>query len=297
MTESGTRGAGSVLARAGRSCVVMGVVNVTSDSFSDGGRYLDPSVAVAHGIALYEMGADIVDVGGESTRPGAVRIDPVTEAARVAPVIRELAAAGVPTSVDTMRASVAEAAIEAGVSMVNDVSGGRADADMVKVVAAAGIPWILMHWRADADYRHTGAADRYGDVIAEVRSELRTQVDLAVAGGVGIEQLILDPGLGFAKNADHNWELLGGLSELVGDGLPILIGASRKRFLGSLLADAEGPRPPDGREVATATISALAAEHGAWGVRVHDVRASLDAIAVTEAWRQAESRVRLRENR
>ncbi|MFI6870640.1 dihydropteroate synthase [Nocardia sp. NPDC050406] len=272
----------------------MGVVNVTSDSFSDGGRYLDPSVAVAHGISLYEQGADIVDVGGESTRPGAVRIDPVTEAGRVVPVIRGLAAAGVPTSVDTMRASVAEAAIEAGVTMVNDVSGGRADADMVKVVAAAGVPWILMHWRAEADYRHTGAAEQYDDVITQVWAELRTQIDLAVAGGVDYDNLVLDPGLGFAKNAEHNWELLGGLAALVGAGPPILIGASRKRFLGSLLADAEGPRPPDGREVATATISALAAEHGAWGVRVHDVRASLDAIAVTDAWRRAETRLRER---
>ncbi len=280
--------------RGGRSCVVMGVVNVTSDSFSDGGRYLDPELAVAHGVALYELGADIVDVGGESTRPGAVRIDPATEAARVVPVIRGLAAAGVPTSVDTMRARVAEAAVEAGVTMVNDVSGGRADADMVKVVAAAGLPWILMHWRAEADYRHTGAAEHYDDVVAEVWAELRAQVELAVAGGVGADRLILDPGLGFAKNADHNWELLGGLSELVGTGLPILIGASRKRFLGALLADAAGPRPPDGRETATATISALAAEQGAWGVRVHDVRASLDAVAVTDAWRRAESRRRER---
>ncbi|WP_439957469.1 dihydropteroate synthase [Nocardia crassostreae] len=265
----------------------MGVVNVTSDSFSDGGRYLDPGLAIAHGLELYEMGADIVDVGGESTRPGAVRIDSETEAARVVPVIRGLVAAGVPTSVDTMRASVAEAAVAAGVSVVNDVSGGRADADMAKVVAAAGVPWILMHWRAAADYRHTGPADHYGDVVGEVLEELRVQIDLAVAAGVDPGRLLLDPGLGFAKNAEHNWELLGALDEFVGTGLPILIGASRKRFLGALLADANGPRPPDGREVATATISALAAEHGAWGVRVHDVRASLDAIAVTDAWRRA----------
>jgi dihydropteroate synthase len=288
-------GARLVRPRAGRSCVVMGVVNVTSDSFSDGGRYLDPAVAVAHGLELHEMGADIIDVGGESTRPGAIRIDPEIEAARVAPVIRGLAASGVPTSVDTMRASVAEAAIAAGVSMVNDVSGGRADPNMVKVVAAAGIPWILMHWRAEADYRHLGAAEHYDDVAAEVWRELRTQVDMAVAGGVAPGRLVLDPGLGFAKNAGHNWELLGALfygsTELRDAGFPILIGASRKRFLGSLLArdgeDGLVPRPPDGREVATATISALAAEHGAWGVRVHDVRASLDAIAVTDACRRA----------
>jgi dihydropteroate synthase len=272
---------------SGRSCVVMGVVNVTSDSFSDGGRYLDPELAIAHGVELFETGADIIDVGGESTRPGAVRIDPEAEAARVVPVIRGLVAAGVPTSVDTMRASVAEAALAAGVSVVNDVSGGRADHDMVKVVAAADAPWILMHWRAGADYRHTGPADHYDDVVAEVLAELSAQVDLAVAAGVDSSRLILDPGLGFAKSAEHNWELLGALPELVGNGLPILIGASRKRFLGALLADAAGPRPPDGRETATATISALAVQHGAWGVRVHDVRASLDAIAVTDAWQRA----------
>ncbi|MFF0541782.1 dihydropteroate synthase [Nocardia thailandica] len=277
----------SALARDGRSCVVMGVVNVTADSFSDGGRYLDPEVAVAHGIRLYEAGADIVDVGGESTRPGADRVDPATEAARVVPVIRGLVAAGVPTSVDTMRAEVAEAALGAGAEIVNDVSGGRADANMVRVLAASGAPWILMHWRAGADYRHTGPADHYDDVVAEVRAELETQVDKAVAAGVSADRLILDPGLGFAKNAEHNWELLAALPELVADGLPILVGASRKRFLGALLADADGPRPPDGREVATATVSALAAAHGAWGVRVHDVRSSLDAIAVTETWQRA----------
>jgi dihydropteroate synthase len=273
----------------------MGVVNVTSDSFSDGGRYLDPALAVAHGLELYEMGADIIDVGGESTRPGAVRIDPDTESARVAPVIRELTAAGVPTSVDTMRARVAEAAIEAGVSMVNDVSGGRADPDMAKVVAAAGVPWILMHWRAGADYRHTGPADHYDDVVAEVWDELRIQVDRAVAAGVRAERLVLDPGLGFAKNAEHNWSLLGALPRFVASGLPILIGASRKRFLGGLLADGGEPRPPDGREVATATISALAAECGAWGVRVHDVRSTLDAIAVTDAWTRAADRTGITE--
>ncbi|MFI9505847.1 dihydropteroate synthase [Nocardia sp. NPDC052566] len=265
----------------------MGVVNVTSDSFSDGGRYLDPELAIEHGVELYAAGADIVDIGGESTRPGAIRIDPRTEADRVVPVIRGLVAAGVPTSVDTMRASVAEAALAAGVSVVNDVSGGRADPDMVKVVAAAQVPWILMHWRAAADYRHTGPADHYDDVVAEVRAELGVQVDLAVAAGVDPARLILDPGLGFAKDAEHNWALLGALPELVAGGLPILIGASRKRFLGALLADESGPRPPDGRETATATVSALAATHGAWGVRVHDVRASLDAIEVTDAWQRA----------
>lgn len=294
MTESGSRGAQLVVPRGGRSCVVMGVVNVTADSFSDGGRYLDVGAAVAHGRRLYDMGADIIDVGGESTRPGATRVDPDTEAGRVTPVIRELVSLGVPTSVDTMRARVAEAAVEAGASVVNDVSGGRADADMAKVVAAAGVPWILMHWRAGANYHHTGAADHYDNVVAEVLAELRAQVDLAVAAGVDPGRLVLDPGLGFAKNAGHNWELLGALPQFVATGLPILIGASRKRFLGSLLADADTPRPPDGREVATATISALTAEHGGWGVRVHDVRASLDAIAVNDAWRNAARRAAAR---
>lgn len=273
--------------RPGRSCVVMGIVNVTSDSFSDGGRYLDPDRAVEHGVRLYESGADIIDVGGESTRPGAVRVDPETEVERVVPVITGLVAAGVPTSVDTMRAAVADAAIAAGVSVINDVSGGRADPAMAGVVAAADIPWILMHWRAAADYRHTGPADHYDDVVAEVRAELGVQVRYAVAAGVDPARIILDPGLGFAKNAEHNWALLGALDRFVADGFPVLIGASRKRFLGTLLADDSGPRPPAGRETATATISALAARHGAWGVRVHDVRGSQDAIAVTDAWRRA----------
>ncbi|RMI29359.1 dihydropteroate synthase [Nocardia stercoris] len=263
----------------------MGVVNVTADSFSDGGRYLDTDRAVAHGLELYAAGADIVDVGGESTRPGAVRIDAATEAARVVPVIRGLVAAGVPVSVDTMRAEVAAAAVAAGARVVNDVSGGRADPDMVRVVADAGVPWILMHWRADADYRHLGPADHYDDVVAEVMAELSEQVDLAMAGGVHPGRLILDPGLGFAKSADHNWQLLAALPRLTGLGLPVLIGASRKRFLGTLLAGPDDvPRPPDGREVATATVSALAAQHGAWGVRVHDVRSSVDALAVTDRW-------------
>lgn len=267
--------------------MVMGIVNVTSDSFSDGGRYLDPDRAVEHGVRLYESGADIIDVGGESTRPGAVRVDPETEVERVVPVITGLVAAGVPTSVDTMRAAVADAAIAAGVSVINDVSGGRADPAMAGVVAAADIPWILMHWRAAADYRHTGPADHYDDVVAEVRAELGVQVRYAVAAGVDPARIILDPGLGFAKNAEHNWALLGALDRFVADGFPVLIGASRKRFLGTLLADDSGPRPPAGRETATATISALAARHGAWGVRVHDVRGSQDAIAVTDAWRRA----------
>ncbi len=264
--------------------VVMGVLNVTSDSFSDGGRYLDRDAARAHGNRLRAHGADLIDVGGESTRPGAVRVDPAIEAARVVPVLKDLAAEGITCSVDTMRASVAAAAIEAGASIVNDVSGGRADPDMARVVADAGVPWILMHWRAAAGHEHSGPAAHYHDVVAEVRAELLEQVDAAVAAGVAESKIILDPGLGFAKNAEHNWQLLRALPEFVGLGLPVLVGASRKRFLGSLLADETGPRPPDGRETATAAISLLAAQQGAWGVRVHDVRGTVDVLSVLGAW-------------
>ncbi|PYE19962.1 dihydropteroate synthase [Williamsia limnetica] len=269
------------------STVIVGVVNVTADSFSDGGRYLDTDAAIAHGIALASSGADIIDVGGESTRPGAQRVDPALEIARVTPVIKGLAAHGIATSVDTMRAVVAEQAIEAGAAIVNDVSGGRSDADMAKVVANARVPWILMHWRpSDPSFTHRrGEKGGYRDVVAEVSGELLAQVDAATTAGVDPATLILDPGLGFAKTAEHNWALLHALPTLVGLGYPVLVGASRKRFLGSLLADAAGePRPPDGREIATAALSALAAANGAWGVRVHDVAASRDAVAVADAW-------------
>lgn len=266
------------------SPVVMGVLNVTADSFSDGGRYLDVDAAVAHGVELHDLGVDIVDVGGESTRPGAERIDPAVEADRVLPVIRELSARGISTSVDTMRASVAAAAVEAGVSIVNDVSGGRADRDMASVVADTGVPWILMHWRSAQDYAHTGAAEHYDDVVADVRRELLEQVDHALEAGVDASNIVLDPGLGFAKTARHNWQLLHSIPTFVELGMPVLIGASRKRFLGSLLAMDDVPRPPDGREIATAVVSALAIAAGAWGVRVHDARATLDAVAVVEAW-------------
>ncbi|WP_137726026.1 dihydropteroate synthase [Prescottella subtropica] len=270
----------------------MGVLNVTADSFSDGGRYLDRDAAVEHGLHLQRLGVDIVDVGGESTRPGASRVDPDVEAARVAPVIADLAAEGIAVSVDTMRASVAQAAIDAGVSIVNDVSGGRADADMARVVADAGVPWVLMHWRPAGAFVHAGGSAHYGDVVRDVSDELMVQVDAAVAAGVDPRALVLDPGLGFVKDPDHNWQLLHRLSELNDLGFPVLIGASRKRFLGSLLADADGTvRAPDGREVATAVISALAVTHGAWGVRVHDAQASLDAIAVAGAWARGSQEV------
>lgn len=263
---------------------VMGVVNVTADSFSDGGRYLDHDRAIQHGLTLAAQGAQIIDVGGESTRPGAARLDPEVERGRVLPVIRELVAQGITVSVDTMHADVAEAALECGVHIVNDVSGGRADPNMAPLLAGARVPWVLMHWReVDAEQPHR--IPEYADVVADVRAELLAAVDDAVAAGVEPGNLIIDPGLGFAKSAQHNWALLRALPELVATGIPVLVGASRKRFLGTLLADADGtPREPDGRETATAVISALAAQQGAWGVRVHDVRASVDAVKVVGAW-------------
>lgn len=262
----------------------MGVVNVTDDSFSDGGLFLDRDRAVRHGLALAAQGAAIVDVGGESTRPGATRVEPRVEIARVLPVIKDLAGQGITVSIDTMHAEVARAALENGARIVNDVSGGRADPNMAAVVADAGVPWVLMHWRSvRAASPHEVPA--YADVVAEVRAELLAGVDAAVAAGVDPAKIVIDPGLGFAKTAQHNWALLHALSEFVATGFPVLVGASRKRFLGALLAGAGGePRPPAGRETATAVISALAALHGVWGVRVHDVRASVDALAVVAAW-------------
>ena len=266
-------------------CAVMGVVNVTADSFSDGGRYLRVDDAVAHGLSLWREGADLVDVGGESTRPGADRVDAEVETARVVPVIRRLTAAGVRVSVDTTRAVVADAALDAGATVVNDVSGGLADPQMSKVVAAAGAPWILMHWRGHS--KNMNALATYRDVVAEVRAELSARVDAALAAGVAQDCLVLDPGLGFAKQREHDWALLHGLDRLLDLGFPLLVGASRKRFLGALLADPDGtPRPPDGREDATAAVTTLSAAAGAWGVRVHDVRRSLDAALVVRAWQR-----------
>lgn len=270
-------------------CVVIGIINVTPDSFSDGGRYLDRDDAIAHGLALRAQGADLVDVGGESTRPGAARVDAATEIARVVPVLRELTASGVPCSVDTTRAAVAEAALEAGAIIVNDVSGGLADPAMASTIARCRVPWILMHWRGHSDMMDQLA--HYSDVVAEVRDELVARVDAAVLAGVDPDALVLDPGLGFAKTAEHNWFLLSHLDVLTDLGFPVLVGASRKRFLGSLLAGAGGQdRRCDGRDVATAAVSALAAAAGAWGVRVHDVAGSRDAIAVATAWQAGAAR-------
>ena len=273
---------------SGTRVQVMGVVNVTDDSFSDGGRFVDRDRAVEHGLALAADGATIIDVGGESTRPGATRVDPHVETQRIVPVVKELAAEGLTVSIDTMRAEVACAAIEHGARMVNDVSGGRADPRMVDVVADAGVPWVLMHWRSvNAARRHD--VPQYADVVAEVKAVLLAIVVAAVAGGVAAPRLIFDPGLGFAKTGQHNWALLRALPELVATGVPVLVGASRKRFLGTLLAAPDGSvRPPDGRETATAVISARAALRGGWGVRVHDVRATVDALKVGRAWSTAD---------
>jgi dihydropteroate synthase len=272
---------GGPLPRPGR-CAVLGILNVTPDSFSDGGQFVTRDDAVAHGVTLCAAGADLVDVGGESTRPGAGRVEADEELARVLPVVRDLVAEGVPVSIDTTRAAVAEVVLDAGALVVNDVSGGLADPAMARVVAQAGVPWILMHWRGHSDRMNSLAT--YDDVLGEVRAELVARVDAAVLAGVDPDQIVLDPGLGFAKTAAHNWALLRRLDVLVDLGFPLLVGASRKRFLGELLADAAGTlRPPSGREVATATISAFAAVAGAWGVRVHDVAASMDALAVATA--------------
>ncbi len=264
-------------------CVVMGVLNVTPDSFSDGGRYLGLDQALEHAREMWARGADLIDVGGESTRPGAGRVDAGTELKRVIPVIRTLARDGIRLSVDTTRAAVAAAALEAGAQVINDVSGGLADPDMGRVAAESGVPWVLMHWRGHSEDMQ--ALAKYEDVVADVRAELLSRVDEALAAGVAESAIVLDPGLGFAKNAEHDWALLRGLDSLLSLGFPVLVGASRKRFLGRLLSEEDGtPRPPDGREDATAAISALAAAAGAWGVRVHEVGASLDAVAVAAAW-------------
>lgn len=265
---------------------MLGILNVTPDSFSDGGRYEDRDAAVAHGVAMHEAGADLVDVGGESTRPGAQRVAAEEETRRVLPVVTALAAAGVALSIDTTRARVAAAAIAAGASVVNDVSGGLADPDMARMVADAGVPWILMHWRGPSS-RMQQLAD-YDDVVRDVCSELRARVDAAIAAGVDPGRLVIDPGLGFAKDAGHNWALLAHVDALLALGLPVLLGASRKTFLATLPSDpARTSRPPDEREHATAAISAIAAAAGVWGVRVHDVAPTVDAVRVAGAIRAA----------
>ncbi|MCW2800445.1 MAG: folP [Aeromicrobium sp.] len=259
-------------------CLVMGVVNVTPDSFSDGGKWLDAATAIRHGVELAKSGADLVDVGGESTRPGAIRIDPEEELRRVLPVIEGLVSEGVRVSVDTMRAVTARRALAAGAELLNDVSGGRADPDMMAVAAAANCPIVLMHWREHSAVmqRHTD----YDDLIADIAGELMQQVDVALAAGVARERIILDPGLGFSKTGDQNWAVLANLHAFTELGFPVMLAASRKRFLGELLAVGDDLRPTDEREAATTAISALAAAAGVWCVRVHEPTATADAVRV-----------------
>ena len=263
--------------------VVMGVLNVTPDSFSDGGRFHAADAAIAHALRMRDQGADIIDVGGESTRPGAERIPAKEERARVIPVVEGLAASGVLVSIDTMRAEIAIAAVEAGACLVNDVSGGMADPTMLPTIKDLGVPCVLMHWRGPS--RQMQDLARYGDVVREVREELALRLAAAVDAGIPTDRVILDPGLGFAKEAEHNWMLLRDLDQLASLGRPLLIGASRKRFLGSLLPSEQGEsRPVDQRDAATDAVSAIAAAQGVWGVRVHDVRGSADAVRVARAW-------------
>ena len=266
---------------------VMGIVNVTPDSFSDGGRFATTEAAVAHGLLLVEQGADLLDIGGESTRPGAVRPVVTDELDRVVPVIRELAAAGAVVSVDTMRAEVAAAALEAGAVVVNDVSGGLADPAILDVVAASEATYVAMHWRAHADRMRDFADYEPDGVVASVRRELGDRLAAAEAAGIPRERIVLDPGLGFAKTPSHNWELLRALDELAALGCPLLVGASRKSFLGTLLGDDDGPRSVDEREHAHAALVALLASHGVDYLRVHDVRATRDALAVVAAMEDA----------
>lgn len=274
-------GLASTLAGLDRS-VVMGILNVTPDSFSDGGRWPSVEAAIERGRQLHAEGADIVDVGGESTRPGAQRIDATEEVERVVPVVAALSADGIPVSIDTMRAEVAAASVDAGAVLVNDVSGGMADPQMLPWLSSVSVPYVAMHWRGPSAVMEELA--RYDDVVDEVVRELRTRLDHLAAAGVDPLRVILDPGLGFAKRSEHNWPLLAHMDRLQALGCPLLIGASRKRFLGDVLADAQGPRPLDGRDAAGDAVTALAAAAGAWGVRVHEVRASRDAVLVARAW-------------
>jgi dihydropteroate synthase len=266
---------------------VMGIVNVTPDSFSDGGRFDTTETAVAHGHDLLAQGADLLDIGGESTRPGATRPLVADELGRVVPVIRELAAGGAVVSVDTMRAEVAEAALEAGATVVNDVSGGLADPRILSVVAGSGATFVAMHWRAHADRMRDFTDYSPDGVVATVRRELGERLDAAVAAGIPGEQIVLDPGLGFAKEARHNWELLAGLDAIAALGCRLLVGASRKSFLGSLLAVDGHPRGVDDREHAHVALVAVLADQGVDYLRVHDVRATRDALAVVSALRHA----------
>ncbi|GAB3944699.1 dihydropteroate synthase [Kribbella albertanoniae] len=264
--------------------LVMGVVNVTPDSFSDGGEWFEPAAAIKHGRDLLAEGADLLDVGGESTRPGAERPSQAEEIRRVLPVVEALAAEGALISVDTMRSEVAALALAAGATMINDVSAGQSDPDMLALVAERRTPYVAMHWRGHSINMQNKA--EYDDVVAEVIAELAERLEVIRAAGVDLNRVALDPGLGFAKNADHNWEILRRLPEFAVLGRPLLIGASRKTFLGRLLADEEtgALRPAVRRDDASLAVNALAAAAGAWCVRAHVVAPTADAVRVAKRW-------------
>lgn len=273
--------------------LVMGVLNITEDSFSDGGLWLDPAAAAQHGRDMVAAGADIIDIGAESTRPGAKRVSESDERTRVVGAVDALAAAGAELSIDTTRASVAQAALEHGAHIINDVSGGQLDADLPKVVAEHGCRYIVQHWRGwlagaasgtpDADTSHY----EHG-VVRDVYDELMRQVDAVMASGVKAEQIIIDPGLGFSKpGIEENLPLLAALDTFNATGYPVLIGQSRKRFIGAMLADG-GVRDVslDAKDDVTAALSALCAEHGAWAVRVHNVAKSRAAVIAGQLWKE-----------
>ncbi|SDO24677.1 dihydropteroate synthase [Cryobacterium flavum] len=262
--------------------LIMGVLNVTPDSFSDGGQWASTDAAIEHGLLLHAQGADLIDVGGESTRPGATRVSPEQEQRRVIPVVAELARQGLKLSIDTLNASTARAAAQAGASVINDVSGGLADPGMAAVAADTGLTYIAMHWRAHAQQMDT-LAD-YGDVVTDVVAELSARVDALTAAGVARDRIVLDPGLGFSKKTEHNWQLLHRLDAFAALDLPVMVGASRKRFLASVLPVGA---PVIERDLATAVVSVLAAQAGAWAVRVHDVAATRTALNVLASVRRS----------
>lgn len=265
--------------------LVMGVVNVTPDSFSDGGLFFDADAAVAHGRELVEQGADIIDIGGESTRPGAERPTVQEEIRRVIPVVEGLADTGAWTSIDTMRSEVAEAAVGAGARIINDVSGGLADPQMTSVAARTGVGFVAMHWRGHSHDMQTRAV--YDDVTADVCRELADQVGAALDAGVRREQIVIDPGLGFAKTAEQNWVLLQHLSAFQEMRLPVLVGASRKSFLAKVGSSEGRPLPAEQRDFATAAVSVVLAQADVWAIRVHDVRSTFAACDVVAHLREA----------
>ena len=249
--------------------LIMGILNVTPDSFADGGKHNEFDAAVARGLEMIAEGVDIIDVGGESTRPGADRVSEAEEIERTIPVITELAKHGAKISIDTMRASTAEAAINAGASIINDVSGGLADPNMLQTAARLKVPYIAMHWRGQSKDMNSKAI--YSDVVIDVISELQERITAALDAGIEVGNLIIDPGLGFAKDAEHNWEIIDSIDSFVDLGYPVLIGASRKRFLGG--------ESPDEREQATIDLTKRLATIGVWAVRVHSVKPHKEVLA------------------